>query len=160
MMNFMPELWDIYLVRLFVVSVATGNAVRFWFGNSWHQWRCTRARQKRHRRKRNRLGERVMLWNGVPLGFTKDGKPHAWPGSAATLVFGPPGSGKTVKLICNQLLDDDSGKRSYVVIDPKGEVCAITSKFRRKVGDVKIINPYGLLVDRSAGHEKRPMESG
>ena len=89
-----------------------------------------------------------MLWNGVPLGFTKDGKPHAWPGSAATLVFGPPGSGKTVKLICNQLLDDDSGKRSYVVIDPKAEVCAITSKFRRKVGDVKVVNGYGLLVDQ------------
>ena len=32
------------------------------------------------------------------------------------------------------------------MIDPKGEVCAITSKFRRKVSDVKIINPYGLLV--------------
>ena len=89
-----------------------------------------------------------MLWNGVPLGFTKDDKPRAWSGSAATLVCGPPGSGKTVKLICNQLLDDDSGSRSYFVLDPKAQVCAITSKFRRKVGDVKIINGYGLLVDQ------------
>jgi type IV secretion system protein VirD4 len=89
-----------------------------------------------------------MIWNGVPLGFTRDGKAFGWPGTAPTLVFGPPGSGKTVKLIANQLLDDDSGTRSYVVIDPKGEVCALTSKFRRKVGDVKIINPYGLLVDQ------------
>jgi hypothetical protein len=30
MMNFMPELWDLYLVRLFTVAVATANAVRFW----------------------------------------------------------------------------------------------------------------------------------
>jgi hypothetical protein len=30
MMNFMPELWDLYLVRLFTVAVATGNALRFW----------------------------------------------------------------------------------------------------------------------------------
>ena len=30
MMTFVPELWGFYLVRLFVVSVATGNAVRFW----------------------------------------------------------------------------------------------------------------------------------
>jgi len=89
-----------------------------------------------------------MLWDGVPLGFTKGDKPHAWAGSAATLICGPPGSGKTVKLICNQLLDDDSGKRSYVVVDPKCEVCAITSRFRRKVGDVKVINGYGLLVDQ------------
>ena len=89
-----------------------------------------------------------MIWHGVPLGFTKDGKPHGWPGPAATLVFGPPGSGKTVKLICNQLLDDDSGTRSYVVIDPKAEVCSITSRFRRKVGDVKIINGYALLAEQ------------
>ena len=30
MMHFMPELWDLYLVRLFTVAVATANAVRFW----------------------------------------------------------------------------------------------------------------------------------
>jgi type IV secretion system protein VirD4 len=88
-----------------------------------------------------------MIWRGgVPLGFTRDGNAHGWAGPVSTLVFGPPGSGKTVKLIVNQLLDDDSGARSYVVIDPKGEVCAITSKFRRTVGDVKIINPYQVLV--------------
>ena len=48
------------------------------------------------------------------------------------------------------MMDDDSGTRSYVVIDPKGEVGALTSNknFRRKVGDVKIINPYGLLADQ------------
>ena len=50
-------------------------------------------------------------------------------------------------LVATQLLDDDSGKRSYVVIDPKGEICAVTSRFRRTVSEVKIINPYGLLVD-------------
>jgi hypothetical protein len=30
MINIVPELWDLYLVRLFTVAVATGNAVRFW----------------------------------------------------------------------------------------------------------------------------------
>jgi type IV secretion system protein VirD4 len=89
-----------------------------------------------------------MIWNGVPLGFTRQGKPWGYAGTAPTIVLGPQGSGKTVKLIANQLLDDDSGKRTYVVIDPKAEVCAITSKFRRTVSDVKIINPYGLLVDQ------------
>src|SRR5271155_2165176 len=94
-----------------------------------------------------------MIWDGAPCGFDRDGKPISYnagddgSGNAPTLVFGPPGSNKTVGLVATQLLDDDSGKRSYVVIDPKGEICAITSKFRRKVSDVKIINPYGLLVD-------------
>jgi type IV secretion system protein VirD4 len=94
-----------------------------------------------------------MIWNGVPLGFDRSGNPIAYnetadgSGNAPTLVFGPPGSFKTVGLVVPQLLDDDSARRSYVVIDPKGEITAITSRFRRRVSDVKIINPYGLLVN-------------
>jgi len=93
------------------------------------------------------------IWGGVPLGFDKQDRPIDYSarddgsGNAPVVCIGPPGSNKTVGLVATQLLDDDSGKRSYVVIDPKGEICAITSKFRRKVSDVKIINPYGLLVD-------------
>jgi type IV secretory pathway TraG/TraD family ATPase VirD4 len=92
----------------------------------------------------------AMIWNGVPLGFARDGSPIAYDGNAPVLVFGPPGSNKTVGFVAAQLLDDDQGGRSYIVIDPKGEVCAITAKFRREVcgdGNVKIINPYGVLVD-------------
>jgi type IV secretory pathway TraG/TraD family ATPase VirD4 len=36
---------------------------------------------------------------------------------------------------------------SIIVIDPKGEIASITEKSRR-VSDVKIINPYGLLAER------------
>jgi type IV secretion system protein VirD4 len=91
------------------------------------------------------------IWRGVPLGFDRNGVPIDYSkaddggGNAPTLVFGPPGSFKTVGLVATALLADTS-KRSYVVIDPKGEICAVTSKFRRRVSDVKIINPYGLLV--------------
>jgi type IV secretory pathway TraG/TraD family ATPase VirD4 len=42
-----------------------------------------------------------------------------------------------------------TGRRSYVVIDPKGELCAITSKFRSRVSSVQIINPYQLLTGES-----------
>jgi hypothetical protein len=98
-----------------------------------------------------------MIWNGVPLGFDGPGEDAApisyskdddGSGNAPTLVFGPPGSSKTVGLIATALLDDESA-RSYVVIDPKGELCAISSKFRRSLPGhtVKIINPYGLLTD-------------
>ena len=38
-------------------------------------------------------------------------------------------------------------KRSFVVIDSKDAPCAVTRKSRRRVSDVKIINPYGLLVN-------------
>jgi type IV secretion system protein VirD4 len=95
----------------------------------------------------------VTFWNGVPLGFDRSGNPISYnetadgSGNAPTLVLGPPGSAKTVGLVVPQLLDDDSGQRSFLVIDPKGEITAITSRFRRRVSDVKIINPYGLLTD-------------
>jgi type IV secretion system protein VirD4 len=90
-----------------------------------------------------------MVWNGnVPLGFDKDtDQPIGYEGNAPVLVIGPPGSNKTVGIVINQLLDDTS-QRSYIVMDPKGEVCAVTSRFRRQIGDVKIINPYNILVEQ------------
>jgi type IV secretion system protein VirD4 len=93
-----------------------------------------------------------MIWNGSPLGFERGGRPINYnadddgSGNAPTLILGPPGSAKTVGLVCTELLDEP-GLRSYVVFDPKGEICAITSAYRRRVSDVKIINPYGLLVN-------------
>ena len=91
-----------------------------------------------------------MIWQGSPLGFTKKGEPIDYDGNAPTLIFGPQGSFKTVGYVCNALLDDDTGKRSYLVLDPKGEVTAITSKFRRSLRGhtAKIINPYGVLIDQ------------
>lgn len=98
-----------------------------------------------------------MIWQGVPLGFDGPDLRRANPiaynaaadgsGNAPTLVYGPPGSSKTVGHVITQLLDDDSGARSYLVIDPKGEICAVTSKFRRKISEVKIVNAYGLLTN-------------
>jgi len=98
----------------------------------------------------------MPIWNGVPLGFTRRGKgisynaTHDGSGNAAALILGPPGSKKTVGLAATQLLDEP-GKRSFVVIDPKGEIAAITANYRRKVcgaDNVKMINPYGLLIDK------------
>jgi type IV secretion system protein VirD4 len=88
----------------------------------------------------------MAIWNGSPLGFSRDGRPISYDGNAATLIIGPPGSQKSVGAIAPLLLDEP-GQRSFVVIDPKGEIAAITSRYRRSVGDVKNINPYGLLTD-------------
>ena len=61
-----------------------------------------------------------MIWKGTPLGFERDGKaidytPATMRGNAPCLVQGPPGSFKSVGLVMYQLLDDDSGKRSFVI---------------------------------------------
>ena len=69
-----------------------------------------------------------------------DGERHA-------LVFGPNGSGKSMSLLCPLLLNTESS-RSFIVIDPKGELAAITAPWRRTCGDVFIINPFGTLTAR------------
>ena len=42
------------------------------------------------------------------------------------------------------------GRRSYVVLDPKGEICATTSRDHRagRSRTVIVINPYRLFVER------------
>ncbi|MGD0109654.1 MAG: type IV secretory system conjugative DNA transfer family protein [Rhodopila sp.] len=88
----------------------------------------------------------MPIWKGSPLGFDRFGNPISYDGNAATLIIGPPGSSKSVGIIAPMLLDEP-GERSFIVIDPKLEVAAITARYRRSVSDVVIINPYGLLVD-------------
>jgi type IV secretion system protein VirD4 len=91
-----------------------------------------------------------VIWDGVPFGFSRENErvPVTYSGNAPILVFGPPGSSKTVAFVMAQLLDDSS-PRSYIVIDPKGEIAAVTARFRRQLRGhaVRIINPYGVLTD-------------
>lgn len=67
-------------------------------------------------------------------------------GPRNVLVFGPNGSGKGTRLLMPNLLQMTG--RSVVVIDPKGELAAVTAPFRRTLGDVVIINPFGVLADK------------
>ena len=59
-------------------------------------------------------------------------------------VLGPNGSGKGARLLVPNLLQI-TGK-SLVVMDPKGQNCAITAEWRRKVSDVLVLNPFGVLT--------------
>jgi type IV secretion system protein VirD4 len=67
-------------------------------------------------------------------------------GERHVLVFGPNGSGKGMRLLVPNLLQCTD--RSIFVIDPKGELAALTAPFRRTLGDVIILNPFGVLADR------------
>lgn len=93
-------------------------------------------------------------WNrsttGIPLGYRWDmqrgryGKPVTFEGKRAPhlLVIGPNGSGKGTRLLIPALLEISG--RSIVVIDPKGELAAVTAEWRRTVSDVVVLNPFGL----------------
>ena len=73
---------------------------------------------------------------GAPVGY--DGERHL-------CLLGPSGCGKGVRLEIPNLLQLTGV--SIVSIDPKGQNAAITAAWRRTVGDVLVLNPFGLLTD-------------
>ena len=66
-------------------------------------------------------------------------------GTLHSLVFGPNGKGKGTRILMPNLLQMSGA--SLVVVDPKGELAAVTAPFRRTLGRVVIINPFGVLTD-------------
>lgn len=66
-------------------------------------------------------------------------------GDQHVLVFGPNGKGKGTRILMPNLLQMSGS--SVVVVDPKGELAAVTAPYRRTLGRVVIINPFGVLTD-------------
>lgn len=65
-------------------------------------------------------------------------------GPRHVVVLAPTGAGKGTRiLVPNQL---QIKEKSLVVIDPKGQNAAIGAPWRRKVGKVRILNPFGHLT--------------
>jgi type IV secretion system protein VirD4 len=94
---------------------------------------------------------------GIPLGRHLDeatgepGGPIDYFGERHVIVFGPNGSGKGTRFLVPTLLTLED--RSVLVIDPKGELCAITQRYRREVGEVVILNPFNVLGLGSNGFD-------
>jgi type IV secretion system protein VirD4 len=79
-----------------------------------------------------RVGDKIVF----------DGERHG-------LIWGPNGSGKATRWLVPNLLT--STETSCVVVDPKGELFAITSDYRRTVSDVVVLNPFKVLGFGSNG---------
>jgi type IV secretion system protein VirD4 len=74
------------------------------------------------------------------------GERQLYSGERNLLLFGPNGSGKGTRFLMPNLLQMKDC--SMVVIDPKGELAAVTARHRRTIGEVVIINPFGVLAGR------------
>jgi type IV secretion system protein VirD4 len=70
-------------------------------------------------------------------------------GERHLLLFGPNGTGKGTRFLIPNLLTIED--RSIIVIDPKGELAAVTADYRRTIGDVVILNPFNVLGLGSEG---------
>ncbi len=84
---------------------------------------------------------------GVYLGFFAD-KGGAitlrYKGGKHLLSFGTPGANKSTGLVVPNLAHLP---RSIIVIDPKGELAAITARKRATMGRVVVLNPFDLFKD-------------
>ena len=92
---------------------------------------------------------------GISLGrHYDDDKQHVggkipYEGERHLLLFGPNGTGKGTRFLIPNLLSIKD--RSIIVIDPKGELAAVTADYRRTIGDVVMLNPFDVLGLGSAG---------
>ena len=94
--------------------------------------------------------------DAVRIGFLSesgDGHGHGWldrmmfyGGERARnmVICGPNRSGKGSRLLIPNLLWMEN--RSIFVMDPKGELAAVTARYRRSLGEVVVINPFNMLV--------------
>jgi len=96
-----------------------------------------------------------MAEEGITLGRYFDeaagraGDKIAYAGERHVLLFGPNGTGKGTRFLIPNLLSIND--RSIIVIDPKGELAAVTADYRRTIGDVVMLNPFDVLGLGSAG---------
>lgn len=92
---------------------------------------------------------------GITLGRHYDeatqsaGDAISYKGERHLLLFGPNGTGKGTRFLIPNLLTIND--RSIVVIDPKGELAAVTARYRSTVSHVVMLNPFNVLGLGSAG---------
>ncbi len=96
-----------------------------------------------------------MAEDGLTLGRYYDaatqrvGDKIVYAGERHMLLFGPNGTGKSTRFLIPNLLTIKD--RSIIVIDPKGELAAVTADYRRTVGEVVMLNPFDVLGLGSTG---------
>jgi len=87
--------------------------------------------------------------NAIYLGCFRDvtktqaGAELTYAGERHLLLIGPNGSGKGTRLLVPNLLRLQD--RSVIVIDPKGELTAITARQRSKFSRIVVLNPFDVL---------------
>jgi type IV secretion system protein VirD4 len=82
---------------------------------------------------------------GIRLGYKLDGEPRIYRGDSHILTVAPTRAGKGTDLLIPALL---TYQGSCLVVDPKGQLCAVTARRRQELGQkVVVLNPFKLWQD-------------
>lgn len=90
----------------------------------------------------------AAIWLGEswdPWGRDPRRDPITYDGERHLTMFGPNGCGKGATIEIPNLLALGNDL-SIVSIDPKGQNAAVTAAWRRRISDVRVLNPFGLHV--------------
>jgi type IV secretory pathway TraG/TraD family ATPase VirD4 len=165
------------LLAFGALAVAAGYAALHfgWFRSPWHlaAWlvvcvaflvvglpsqtapQSTVARSKWAERtdiENSRIGEKPeqeTVDQGVYLGSFTDRVGAIrlrYKGEKHLICFGPTGSGKSMSIV---VPNAQNLRRSMIIIEPKGDVTAITARRRKAIGDkVIVLNPFGMFTKK------------
>lgn len=85
----------------------------------------------------------LFTGKGWRVGYSQSGRPLHYGGPGHLLLVAPARTGKAVTVLVAALLE--ICKASRIIIDPKGELCAITHARAAQFSNVVAIDPFGLL---------------
>lgn len=87
------------------------------------------------------VGSTRQITKGVRIGFSQSGQILRYPGSGHLITIAPTRMGKGRDVLIPALLE---WNQSCIVIDPKGELAAVTGHYRKRFGDVLVLNPFEI----------------
>lgn len=115
----------------------------------WWEWKRNPKDTGNYRRNKGLAEEAGLLGDkGIRIGYLpyfsgKPKRPMFYNGDRHMVTFGPTGTGKNATSQTPVLLSTTS---SALVIDVKGQLCAITALCRAQMGQkIAVINPFGVL---------------
>src|SRR5207237_218334 len=85
---------------------------------------------------------RSITTKGIRIGFSQSGQVLRYPGAGHLITIAPTRMGKGRDILIPALLE---WNQSCIVIDPKGELAAVTGHYRKRFGEVLILNPFAIL---------------
>lgn len=82
---------------------------------------------------------------GVRIGLSQSGRGLHYGGAGNLILISPARTGKMVSVLAGALLERPNPKASRLIIDPKGELCAVTHAKAAQFSEVVAIDPFGTL---------------